>query len=475
MQSVLTGTLHAGNEQVYPGRDGWLFYRPDVDYVIGPPFLDPARLKQRARDLGIQPDPVKAIVDFKEQLAARGIKLIIVPVPAKPGVDRDMLGAERDELSSISLTENPSRGDTENPSFWNLAVRLQDQGVVLVGLGRWGGNGGDGNGLQPEPEPKLTSEQAARRSHDRLPRHFYLDTDTHWRPEIMRLGANLIADTLLREVELSPDAPQPLYEIASTEVRAMGDIAALLKLPRNQTLYHAQKVMIEQVQTGKGLWRPTVESEILLLGDSFSNIYSLGAMGWGESAGLAEHLSYDLNRPLDCILQNSDGAFATRETLSRELARGHDRLAGKKVVIWEFAERELMFGNWKMLSMALGEPKPAKFYNDPPAAGVSVTATVSAMTFVPRPGTVPYKDHIFSVHLEEIEGTGQPGNVQAIAYLWSMRENMWTAAARWRPGDRVKLRLTPWPGAHPERANFNLSVFTDAELSLEEPVWADVQ
>src|SRR3954465_1427172 len=31
--------LGAGNEQVYLGRDGWLFYRPDVDYVTGPGFL----------------------------------------------------------------------------------------------------------------------------------------------------------------------------------------------------------------------------------------------------------------------------------------------------------------------------------------------------------------------------------------------------------------------------------------------------
>jgi alginate O-acetyltransferase complex protein AlgJ len=291
----------------------------------------------------------------------------------------------------------------------------------------------------------------------------------------MGRSAELIADALLSEVQLSPEAPELLYEIAPVAVRSIGDIAALLKLPRNQTLYRAQSVMIQQVQTAKGLWRPTAESEILLLGDSFSNIYSLAAMGWGESGGLAEQLSYDLNRPIDCILQNSDGAFATRETLSRELARGRDRLAGKKVVIWEFAERELMFGNWKLLSMALGEPKPAKFYSEPPPDGVVVTATVRAMTFVPRPRTVPYKDHIFSVHLEDIEGTGQAGNVQAIAYLWSMRENLWTPAARWRPGDRVKLRLTPWPGTHPEREKFNRSDFLDPELSLEEKVWADVE
>jgi alginate O-acetyltransferase complex protein AlgJ len=441
VQSVLTGTLHAGNEQVYPGRDGWLFYRPDVDYVIGPPFLDPARLKQRARDLGIQSDPVKAIVDFNQQLKARGITLVLVPVPAKPGVEARMLGGRDGEEWMLA-----------NPSFADFRKDLAGRGVTVLDL-------------------RTIMAEANAFGVGQLP-PMYLKTDTHWLPRMMAGVASELAKSLSG---LAPAAAPGIYRKTEIEVAGMGDTAALLKLPRAQTLYPRQKVTIQQIQTDKGLWRPSPESELLLLGDSFSNIFSLAAMGWGESAGLAEQLSYQLNRPLDCILQNSDGAFATREALSRDLARGHDRLAGKKVVIWEFAERELMFGNWKLLSMALGEPKPAKFYNEPPPAGVVVTATVAAISFLPRPGTVPYKDHIFSVHLEEIEGSGEAGNVQAIAYLWSMRENVSTPAARWRLGDRVKLRLTPWPGAHPEREKFNHSDFDEPELQLALPVWADVE
>jgi len=73
VQSVLSGKLRAGNEQVYLGRDGWLFYRPDVDYITGPPFLDPSQMRYRARVKQVQPDPVKAIVGFRNQLTARGI------------------------------------------------------------------------------------------------------------------------------------------------------------------------------------------------------------------------------------------------------------------------------------------------------------------------------------------------------------------------------------------------------------------
>jgi hypothetical protein len=34
--------------------------------------------------------------------------------------------------------------------------------------------------------------------------------------------------------------------------------------------------------------------------------------------------------------------------LAREVATGSDRLAGKRVVIWQFAARELVFGDWRL-------------------------------------------------------------------------------------------------------------------------------
>src|SRR5262245_63668368 len=140
--------------------------------------------------------------------------------------------------------------------------------------------------------------------------------------------------------------------------------------------FPAQKVPIRQVVTGNGLWRPSKEADVLLLGDSFSNIFSFEAMGWGESAGFAEHLSFALRRPIDSILRNSDASFATREILSNELARGRDRLAGKKIVIWEFETREVSFGNWKMLDRKLGEAKPDKFLTLKPGEEIEVSGKI---------------------------------------------------------------------------------------------------
>ena len=51
-------------------------------------------------------------------------------------------------------------------------------------------------------------------------------------------------------------------------------------------------------------------SNVLVLGDSFVNVFAHQAMGWGASAGFAEHLSRELGRPLDHIVRNDvDSVF----------------------------------------------------------------------------------------------------------------------------------------------------------------------
>lgn len=441
VQSVLTGELRAGNEQVYLGRDAWLFYRPDVDYITGPPFLDPSQLSHRAHADRVQPDPVKAIVDFKKQLAARGIDLIAMPVPMKPGIDANKLSPSAAESAPL-----------QNSSFLEFKARLEKSGVRVF-----------------DPAPLLIQRKTASKNAS-----LYLESDTHWRPETMEFVAQNLAAT----IPASGATPAAPLQVSEKEINGLGDITRMLRLPPSQDLYRPEKVTIHEVLSGSTIWRPSKDAEILLLGDSFSNIFSLEALGWGESAGFAEHLSRALgDRPLDCILRNSDAAFATREILSRELARGRDRLAGKKLVIWEFAARELAFGDWKMLDMKLGQPVPAKFFV--PKTGESVTAsgTVEAISTVPRPGSVPYKDHVLALHLTDltIEGREETVGLEALVYAESMRDNTLTAAARFRPGDRVTLRLRPWTDVSDQYEKINRSELDDPAVQLEEPCWGELK
>jgi alginate O-acetyltransferase complex protein AlgJ len=440
VQSVLTGKLRAGNEQVYLGRESWLFYRPDVDYITGPPFLDPSGLRHRAHVDLVQPDPVKAIVDFRNQLTARGIDLIAMPVPMKPGIDANRLSTRAAENAPL-----------HNASFAEFKGRLENAGVRVF-----------------DPAPFLMQRKTALSGAP-----LYLETDTHWRPETVEH----VAETLATMIPPSASTPRAPFQLAEKEVSGLGDIARMLRLPPEQNLYRPEKVTIHEVLPGNTIWRSSTDADILLLGDSFSNIFSLDALGWGESAGFAEHLSRALGgRPLDCILRNSDAAFATREMLSRDLARGRDRLAGKKLVVWEFAARELAFGDWKMIEMKLGQPAPARFFVPKAGEEVVVTGTIEAISTVPRPGTVPYQDHILALHLTDLAMEGHPANeaLESLVYLESMRDNVLTAAARLRPGDRVKLRLRAWTDVSDRYEKINRSEIDDPSVQLEEPCWGEL-
>ena len=440
LQAILTEDLHAGSEQVYPGRDGWLFYRPDVDYITGPPFLDAMQLKQRAKPPGVEPDPINAIVDFRNQLAVRGIDLIVMPVPVKACVDSEMIVGSASQKKLL-----------QNESFDDFKALAERRGVQVF-----------------DPAPMLIERKAKEGGAP-----LYLATDTHWRPETMEWVARQLAAYLGRPDPLQGEA----LRVTEKEISAYGDILTMLKLPAGDNFYRPQKVAIQQVLMGNALWRSNPEARVLLLGDSFCNIYSLEPMGWGESAGFAEHLSQALGgQPVDCILRNSDGSFATREILSHELARGRDRLAGKKVVVWEFAVRELSFGNWKLLDMKTGHAQPTHFLSPRPNEETLVSGTVQAVSPVPLPGSVPYKDHIFTVHLVDVTEPSNAENesLQALVCLWSMRDNQWTPAARLRPGDRISARLRAWADVAAQYEKINRSEIDDPALQLEEPVWGEM-
>ena len=319
-QQVLSRWLGAGNERVYVGRqaeDGtrWVFYRPDVEYITSRGFLEEDVIRRRISAASEwsappQPDPRPAILEFQRQLDAQGIRLILMPTPVKPGVHPEMLVASYPDEQGIA----------NNASYGELVRWLRNQGVLVF-----------------DPGDALS---AARRSAPQ-----YLATDTHWRPEAMEMVAERLSAFVSQHVTL-PEVNPPDFRIEEAEIENAGDTAVMLDLPPGQRLYPPERALISRVVTAEGPWRSDRNADVLVLGDSFANIYSLESMGWGSAAGLVEHLSYAMRRPVDRIVQNDDGAFATREMLQRG---GPGRLAGKRVVIWQFASRELASGDWKVI------------------------------------------------------------------------------------------------------------------------------
>jgi alginate O-acetyltransferase complex protein AlgJ len=261
------------------------------------------------------------------------------------------------------------------------------------------------------------------------------------------------------------------------QVTQLGDIAQMLRLPDGHSLFQPETIATRQILTETGeFWRPNRSADVLLLGDSFANIFSLPGLTWGESAGLAEQLSFELRRPLDTLLRNDNGSWATRQMLSDELTRGRDRLSGKRVVVWQFAMRELVSGDWKPVTLNLRDPVESNLLTLSEGESLQVTGVIRDISAIPKPGRVPYRDHIATDHLVDLEGEKamQHGHPEAVVYVWSMRDNHWTDAAAWRPGQTVTLRLRPWSVMEPRLDGINGSELDDDELLLVEPLWGEM-
>ncbi len=448
-QSVLTGVLGAGTELAYPVGQGWLFYGPDLKYVTGKEFLATRQLERRATSGDTvtrppEPDPRPAILALDRSLAARDIQLIVMPTPVKPTVEFGRLSEGGDETL------------IENGSYAPLVDALRARGVLVFDAGT-----------------------AIREARETLTGPLYLATDTHWRPGTMEVVARRLAEFIVDHVQLAPTSIG--LQTEGSEVTNRGDIVPLLGLASNARLYPAETVLIRRVTAGGEPWRRDPNADILLLGDSFTNVYSVRTMGWGESAGLAEHLSLALDRPIDRISQNDDGAHASRTLLATELRRGQDRLDGKRVVILQFANRELAFGDWPIIDVRTalrpdGSPPRSTFAAPRDDRRVDVTGTVRAVGPIPTPGSVPYKDQIVGVHVGDLaldsDTDGGPLNgTEALVYLWGMRDNELTPVSDLRPGSPIVLTLEPWANVAADLDGINRGELEDTASQLAEPWW----
>src|SRR5262249_25471974 len=101
---------------------------------------------------------------------------------------------------------------------------------------------------------------------------------------------------------------------------------------------------------------PGNDAPILLIGDSYSIVYASKSLVWGSDAGLPQHLMLKLKTPVQTISIKGGGATDVR----RALASSPRALEHKRLVIWEFATRELYDLNpdWPLVALRQVE-KPA--------------------------------------------------------------------------------------------------------------------
>ncbi len=439
------------NPEVVLGSDDWLFFEPDVRYLTsfgGGDFISVNGNSSNTDTpfIGKKANPREAIMEFDRQLRERNIRLIVLPVPVKT-----MFYSEK-----ISPSFHAPTGYLQNPAYSRFIKDLEKENILVADI------------TDVLAEIRKTS-----------PKPIFLRTDSHWSPETMTAAAESIASYIERHADLSMHNSGKL-KMRQMEVTNIGDLANMLPINGDSNSEYAEKATIRQIVTNESEpWVSDGNAEILFLGDSFANIYSSGDLGWGESAGLVEQLSFLLSRPVDRICQNDNGAFATRLALQRELSRGRDRLKNKKVVVWEFAVRELVTGDWKTLDMKLGGEKSGVFFTPGPGKEATISGVIDAISEKPIPGKSPYKDHVMSFHLVDVTIAGNAAgmnadeNNDALVYILSMKDNTLTAAANFSVGQTITVRVSNWYDVADTYGGINRSEIDDENLMSADPCWGE--
>ncbi len=323
LQWQLTRILGLGNEQAYVGRDGWLFYRPDVDYVTGLGFLDPRVLDARSREGAAwepppQPDPMLALTDLKRQLDQLGVELLVVPIPVKPSLYPETFSPRARGLEIAA----------QNASFAEFMERAIRADLRVF-----------------DPARDLRSAKHTDAS------DLYLRTDTHWTPTGLDVVARSLAEVVTSILD-SADERRSVWTRRRVVLEGFGDTARMLWVPEHQDTISPDRVESDLVTTRSGqIWRRSDSASVLLLGDSFTNVYSESGLGWGTGAGLAEQLSFHLGQPIDRIARNAGGAVGSRRGLQQALNRDPRRLDDTRLVIYQFAARELSQGDWQLIDL----------------------------------------------------------------------------------------------------------------------------
>jgi alginate O-acetyltransferase complex protein AlgJ len=173
----------------------------------------------------------------------------------------------------------------------------------------------------------------------------FLEQDTHWTPQWMEEIAKGLAEHVRSRVSLPPASRQ--WKVEAAKVARVGDIVDALNLPDDQTIFAPQEVTINRVidaETGKAL-ESMADADVVVIGDSFSNIFHGKEKGWGEAAGFPEQIARFLGRDVEILVR--DGSAAT--DLRRELSERPQPLQGKRVIVWQVAMHELVVSNWQVI------------------------------------------------------------------------------------------------------------------------------
>lgn len=290
-------SLEKKNAAAVAGIDGWLFFGGELRLLsLGRFWGDDAAKVSRAHKPDLA-DPVPAILDFNQQLKARGIELVVVPVPPKAAIYPGKIVPGFDVR-----TTDPA------PVLHRFYDELRAAGIDVLDLT---------SVFIRDAEP------------------MFCKTDTHWSDVGCMLAAQAIAKRIREKLPTRPSRKE--YVLEGKEIQIKGDLVDLL--PRDTVKPPAEKFYLRRVSekgTGAAVV-PDTDSPLLVLGDSHTLVYHDFN---GDRAGLVDWLAQELGFAPDLIGTRGSGATPVRISLYRRSLKDSGYLAKKKIVVWCFAARE---------------------------------------------------------------------------------------------------------------------------------------
>lgn len=295
---------------VVPGKDGWLFFVPELRCIsVGDFWGDAAKKVSRASNPAYA-DPLPAILDFKKQLDTVGIELLFVPIPAKATIYPEM----------ISEHTTTKRTDKQFQKFYDI---LRKQGVNVL---------------------DLTDLFLENRNTNSNP--LYCKQDTHWSGEACVLVAKAIA-THIGTPSWLDEIPKRKASLELRNVEITGDLWKELgktDLPKEQLQLTFVKTDGEAVTSTQPFDKSWRESPVVLLGDSHNLVFHAGSGMHAQGAGLPNHLAYQFGFSVDVVAVRGSGATPSRLNLFRR----RDNMKGKRIVVWCLSVREFTEGQgWR--------------------------------------------------------------------------------------------------------------------------------
>jgi hypothetical protein len=305
--------LKYGGEKAVVADSGWYFFKPGLAYMLARPEITPGAKATN--------DPVAAIVHFRDQLEAHGIHLLLMPVPNKDSIYPDRLTSRASDLRTVIA-----------PRTREVLEKLRAANIEIVDLFR--------------------AFTDARQQSSAGDAPLYLAQDTHWSPRGVDLATKAAAHRLAELGWIKKG--EVLYRGRPAPVQRVGDILHMLQAPRIEQSVAPETVATVQIVQGEKNepYHDDPNAEVLVMGDSFMRIYQ---QDQPTAAGFIAHLAKELKQTVFSIVNDGGGATLVRE----ELASRAILLKNKKVVLWEFVERDigLAIKGWPRILLPPGSEK----------------------------------------------------------------------------------------------------------------------